>query len=185
MAKRQKELNTSCRATFKDGHTEEFSSIEEASEKTGLTVASIKIRCNKKGCGGKDKTTFEWLDEHTKRSYQAKKSRNKGSAWELEIVHKLNEIGFEVKNARGESKFLDNSKIDIADMRGDLPCNIQAKHLANTPSYFAIRDACPDKEKPFCVLWKQSSTGEGNSKGSIAMIPTDFFFELLQQYLNK
>ena len=147
MAKRQKELNTSCRATFKDGHTEEFSSIEEASEKTGLTVASIKIRCNKKGCGGKDKTTFEWLDEHTKRSYQAKKSRNKGSAWELEIVHKLNDIGFEVKNAR--------------------------------------RDACPDKEKPFCVLWKQSSTGEGNSKGSIAMIPTDFFFELLQQYLNK
>lgn len=100
-------------------------------------------------------------------------------------MHKLNDIGFEVKNARGESKFLDNSKIDIADMRGDLPCNIQAKHLANTPSYFAIRDACPDKEKPFCILWKQSSTGEGNSKGSIAMIPTDFFFELLQLYLNK
>ena len=68
MAKRQKELNTSCRATFKDGHTEEFSSIEEASEKTGLSIASIKIRCNKKGCERKDKTTFEWLDDHTRRS---------------------------------------------------------------------------------------------------------------------
>ena len=58
MAKRnQATLNTACRATFRDGTTQEFSSIEEASDKTGLTIASIKIRCNKPGSGGKDKTT--------------------------------------------------------------------------------------------------------------------------------
>ena len=81
MSKKQV-LNTSCEATFKDGHKEQFESIEEASEKTGLTVASIKIRCNKVGCIGKDKTAFVWLDDHTRRSYQAKKSRNKGSEFE-------------------------------------------------------------------------------------------------------
>ena len=34
-------MNTSCRATFKDGTTKDFASIEEASQETGLTVASI------------------------------------------------------------------------------------------------------------------------------------------------
>ena len=41
MGKKQ-DLNTACRATFKDGHTQEFASIEEASEITGLSIASIK-----------------------------------------------------------------------------------------------------------------------------------------------
>ena len=90
--KQKQELNTSCRATFKNGEIKDFASIEEAAQETGLTVAAIKIRCNKPGCGGKDKTTFEWLDEHTKRSYQAKKSRSKGASWEREVINKLKEI---------------------------------------------------------------------------------------------
>ena len=47
-------MNTSCKAIFKDGSTKEFASIEEASKETGITVAAIKIRCNKPGCGGKE-----------------------------------------------------------------------------------------------------------------------------------
>ena len=62
-------MNTSCKATFKNGPSKEFSSIEEASKETGLSVASIKIRCNKPGTGGKDKTTFElkWYETREKK----------------------------------------------------------------------------------------------------------------------
>ena len=38
MVKKQVELNTSCRATFKDGHTEEYNSVEEAAEATARPV---------------------------------------------------------------------------------------------------------------------------------------------------
>ena len=66
MVKRtQTELDTSVRATFKDGTSKDFASIEEASNGTGISVAAIKIRCNKPGTGGKDKTTFEFEILHT------------------------------------------------------------------------------------------------------------------------
>lgn len=179
----KKELNTSCQATFRDGRTETYATIEEASEKTGLSVAAIKIRCNRPGCGGKDKTSFEWLDPHTRKSYQAKKSKAKGSAWEYECVAKLKEIGFTgCVSARGESKRIDNNKIDIVDTDDRLPVNIQCKHYQNTPSYFTIREACTDKTKPFCLLWKKSAEGSESSKGSVAIIPIDFFYELLATY---
>ena len=123
-------MNTSCKATFKNGTTKEFASIEEAAQETGLTIAAIKIRCNKSGCGGKDGTTFEWLDEHTKRSYQAKKSRSKGASWEREVINKLKEIGFSgCVTSRGESKKVDNNKIDIIDTEGKLPNNIKILRL--------------------------------------------------------
>lgn len=182
---KHQELNTACKATFKKGNTEEFTSIEEASEKTGISIASIKIRCNKQGCGGKDNTFFEWLDDHTKRSYQARKSRTKGYSLELEVRDKLKELGFNTVTARGESKKIDNSKIDIIDLDKRLPVNIQCKHYANTPSYFTIRDACPDKNKPFMVAWKKSASGGELSPGTIAMIPIDFFYKLLDAYTKQ
>ena len=173
-------MNTSCKAIFKDGSTKEFASIEEASKETGITVAAIKIRCNKPGCGGKDKTTFEWLDEHTKRSYQAKKSRSKGASWEREVINRLKEIGFTgCVTSRGESKKVDNNKIDIIDTEGKLPINIQCKQYQNTPSYFTIRDACTDKTKPFVVMWKKYPEGGENSKGAIAMVDAEYFYYLL------
>jgi len=179
-------LDTSCRATFKDGKTKDYPSIEEASADTGLSVASIKIRCNKPGCGGKDKTFFEWLNEHTRRSYQAKKSRTKGASWEREVRDRLIEIGFTgTVTARGESKKVDNNKIDLIDTDGKLPVNIQCKQYANTPSYFTIRDACTDKSKPFIVAWKKSAAGSEASPGSIAMVPIDFFYELLHAYTKQ
>lgn len=181
MARKNQKLNTSVRATFKDGHTEDFNSIEEASEKTGITIASIKIRCNKKGCGGKDKTLFDWLDPHTKRSYQAKKSKNKGSAFEGEVIHVLREIGYPgCVSSRSESKFADANKIDIVDTDNKLPVNIQCKYTQNTPSYFNIAEACTDKSKPFCLTWKKSAEEGSISKGSVAIIPLDFFYDLLK-----
>ena len=61
-----------------------------------------------------------WIDDTTFRSYQAKKSKNKGSAFESEVVQALNSLGYETCRAAGESKKLDNMKVDIADLKGDL-----------------------------------------------------------------
>lgn len=176
------ELNTSCRATFKDGTTQEFNSIEEASEKTGLSIASIKIRCNKPGASGRDKTTFEWLDTFTKRHYQAKKSKNKGSAFETEVINHLKEIGYTgCVRAAGESKKADNNKIDIVDTDRKLPVNIQCKNTQNLPNYFTIRDACSDKSKPFVMAWKKAAEGGSVSPGTVFIIPDTLFYELLSK----
>lgn len=178
------ELNTSCRATFKDGTTQEFNSIEEASEKTGLSIASIKIRCNKPGASGKDKTTFEWLDTFTKRHYQAKKSKNKGSAFETEVINRLKEIGYTgCVRAAGESKKADNNKIDIVDTDRKLPVNIQCKNTQNLPNYFTIRDACSDKSKPFVMAWKKAAEGGSVSPGTVFIIPDTLFYELLSKII--
>ena len=174
------QLNTACRATFRDGHTEDFNSIEEASEKTGISCAAIKIRANKPGCGGKEKITFEWLDEHTKLSFRAKKSKNKGASFEAEVVNKLREIGFtDCCRAAGQDRRADNNKIDVVDPSGKLPINIQCKNLQKLPSYFTIRDACSDKSKPFCLAWKKAADGEHNSPGTVFIIPDYYFYELL------
>lgn len=179
-------MNTACQAQFKDGTTRDFASIEEASEFTKISVASIKIRCNKAGCGGKDKTCFIWLDAHTKHSYQAKKSRHKGSAWEAEVIKHLKELGYTgCVSTRGESKRMDNDKIDVVDVNHKLPINIQCKHLMNTPSYFTIREACSDKIKPFCLAWKKSPEEGSISKGAIFMVPDDFFYQLLDCYTKQ
>ena len=176
----KKELITACRATFKNGDTKEYNTIEEASEDTGLSVASIKIRCNKKGCKGKDGTLFEWTDEHTKKSFQAKKSKNKGSAWEYEVVKCLKDIGYEgCKTAKGESKNMDNNKIDIVD--ASLPVNIQCKYTQNLPNYFDIRDACTDKDKPYCLIWKKAGKNGEQSRGTVAVIPIEYFYQLIEK----
>ena len=182
MAKKQVELNTACKCTFKDGRTKEFASIEEASAETGLSVASIKIRCNKPGTGGKDKTLFEWSDDHTARHYRAKKSKNKGKDLEYEIVEKLKGIGYaNVCRSAGESKKLDNMKVDIADPSGELEIAIQAKHYANFPNYFNIKSECPDP-RDFVLIWKKSAEGGSISKGTVAVMDVDFFYKLLEIY---
>ena len=188
MAKKtQIELNTSCKATFKNGTTKEFTSIEEASLATGISIAAIKIRCNKPGTGGKDQTTFEWLDEHTAIHYRAKKSKNKGAGLETEIVKRLKEIGYSgVCRSAGESKKLDASKVDIADTNNELEVAIQAKHYANFPNYFNIKDECTDP-RDFVLIWKKSAEGGTISRGTVAVMDVELFYKLLETYhkMNK
>ena len=77
---KKKQLNTSVIATFKDGSTKTFNTIEEASEYTQLGVNSIKSRANKPGSGAKSKDgfTFQWADESVRRSHQSRKNKKKG-----------------------------------------------------------------------------------------------------------
>ncbi len=178
-------MNTSVIATFFDGTTQTFECIEDASRELGMSVNSIKARANKPGSGAKSKIkiTFEWADPAVKRSKQAKKSKQKGNAYELEIIHKLRSIGFEgCVSSRSQNKMADANKIDIVDMENKLPVNIQAKYTQNMPNYFDIRDACNDKEKPFCVCWKKAGKNGEQARGQVAVIPIDFFYELLRTY---
>lgn len=183
MAKKsQKQLNTACKAIFKDGHSENFSSIEEASEKTGISIASIKIRANKPGTGGKDKTTFEWSDPKTAAHYRAKKSKNKGKDLEYEVVENLKKIGYSgVCRSAGESKKLDNNKVDIADTNNELEVAIQCKHYANFPNYFNISEECSDP-RDFVMIWKKSAEAGTISRGTLAVMDVGLFYKLLENY---
>ena len=183
--KKQKNLDTSVEITFKDGTIKIASSLEEAAQVSGLSEASIKIRCNKSREGSfnkKDKINCKWVNDTTFRSYQARKSKNKGNNWESEIVTHLKEIGYEdVCRAAGESKKLDNNKVDIY---GSTECAIQAKHTQNLPNYFKIREACTDP-RPLAIFWKKSADIGSISDGTVAVVDLDFFYELLKVYHNK
>ena len=169
------------RITFEDGSYKEYSSIKEASRDTKIASGTISKNC-RKNITSRSGWKFEYLEE-SKHSV-GQKSRRKGNAFEREIVQKLNSLGFNVTTSRNESKKLDNNKIDIADLDGTLPTNIQAKYTATTPNYYNIRNLCTDTSKPFTIIWKKSNHGK-HSPGTLAMIPVEFFYELLQTYLNK
>lgn len=181
--KRKKELNESVRATFKDGTTQDFNSILEAAEATGLTEASVKSRCNSgTGAKSKDGITFIWADEHTRKSKQAKRNKSKGNGFELEVVNKLKDIGYSgAVSSRSQNKLADADKVDIVDTNNELPVNIQCKYTQNMPNYFTIRDACTDKSKPFCMAWKKATDDGSQSPGTVVVIPIAYFYELIKR----
>ena len=182
--KQKKQLKESVQATFKNEEVKTNNSIKEAAEDTGLTENSVKARCNKPGSGSKSKDgiTFIWADEHTRKAKQAKRSKAKGNNFELEVAVKLKDIGFTgVVSSRSQDKRADANKVDLVDMDGKLPVNIQCKYMANTPNYFTIRDACTDKSKPFVVVWKKATNDGSNSPGTVAIIDAEYFYHLLQK----
>ena len=105
----------------------------------------------------------------------------KGNNFELEVATKLKEIGYTgVVSARSQDKRADANKIDLVDMNGELPVNVQCKYMANTPNYFTIRDACTDKDKPFVIVWKKATNNGSNSPGTVAIIDSEYFYHLLE-----
>lgn len=177
-------MDLSVEITYPNGNKEVYVDLEQASLASGLSDAAIKIRCNKARAGSankKDKIHCRWINDTTFRSYQAKKSRHKGAALEAEIVNKLKEIGYDVCRSAGESKNLDNNKIDIA---GDVPFAIQAKNTQNLPNYFTIREKCPD-DRPLALLWKKVGEVGSISDGTLAIIPVEYFYKLLEYIKNE
>lgn len=188
MARQKKELDYSIIITYKDGHEETYPNLEVASEACGISESALKIRANKSRQGStnkKDKIGARWVSDSTFRSYQAKKSKNKGAGFEAQVVSKLKEIGYEnVCRAAGESKKLDSNKVDIADPSGELEFAIQCKATQNLPNYYTIREACSDP-RDLILLWKKSAEENSISKGTLAIIPVDLFYELLKLYHNS
>lgn len=167
---------TAIDVTYPDGHVERFNSIIEAAEQTGVKYNTIRANCSRKSAP-KNGWKFRFANQQ---SHLGQKNRRKGNAFELKVIHDLNNIGFNVVSSRSESKNKDNQKIDVFDVDNTLPTNIQIKYCNTTPNYFSIRDACGDKSLPFSIVWKKSTNDGKNSPGIIAMIPYNFFLELLE-----
>ena len=115
-------------------------------------------------------------------------SKQKGNAYERQIVKELKEItGNEnLCTARSESKKLDDMKIYIADPDKILPCYIQTKKTQTTPSIKKINADVGLTDRPLCILWNIQEKKEGNvnitSNGEYAIIPKKFFYKLLEAY---
>lgn len=151
---------------------------------TQMSVQTLKIRANKKTVP-KDGIQVEWLDSRTKKHYTAKRSKQKGSQLELDVIHKLNEIGYNTVSSRSNSKMLDNAKVDIDDLDGTLPCLIQCKATQSTPSYFKIAEECPLKDKDFVIIWKKQDKEGGQSPGTVAMVPINLLYDYLRIKLQN
>ena len=113
------------------------------------------------------------------------------NAYERQLVNELKELtGNEnLCTSRSESKKLDDMKIDIADPDGILPCYFQAKKVQTTPSVKKINAEVGKTDKPLCIMWNIQEKKEGNvnitSAGEYAIIPKQFFYELLENYYKQ
>ena len=130
------------------------------------------------------KSTENMNVEKKKRNLRRNKKR--GNAYEVLISNELKELGFPNKTSRAESKSLDDQKIDLVDMTGNMPFYIQIKNTIKTPDYFGIAKECPLKDKPFVIFWKKTKPTESTfrSEGEIVMIPKTFFYDLIKHYNN-
>lgn len=174
-------MNTAVKVTFKNGTSKEYSSIEEASQDTGLSITSIKVRCNKFREGSsnkKDKIHCMWIDSHTFRHYSAKRSKSKGNKFELDIIKELTSLGYTgLKTSRSESRTLDNAKIDVTDTENVLDFYIQAKHTANTPSITKLNKEVGLKDKPLAIFWKVANVQDEE----YVIVPKNYFYKLIKK----
>ena len=145
----------------------------------GKVTQKAKSHFTRSGC-------FECDQEKAKKGRRGKYSKSKGSNYELKLVKELKELGYEgVVTSRSESKKVDNMKVDLIDTEGKLPFHVQAKCTKNTPSYHAIEEACPLKDKPFVLFWNRQEIKEGNinmsSAGEVVFVPKEYFYELIKR----
>lgn len=111
-----------------------------------------------------------------------KRNKRKGNNFELQVIHKLIDIGYTgCVSSRSVNKLADANKIDIVDIKNELPVNIQTKNTLNTPNFFEIKDACSDKNKPFIIVWKKTGEKGHNSPGTIVMMDLDYFLQLIKK----
>lgn len=79
-------------------------------------------------------------------------------------------------------------KIDINDEESVLPCHFQLKKTQSCPSVKKINEEVGKTDKPLAILWNIQEKKEGNvnitSCGEYAIIPKEFFYTLLKNYIN-
>lgn len=147
-----------------------------------VSESALKIRANKSRQGSvnkKDKIGARWINDTTFRSFSAKKSKSKGSKFELDIIKELTDLGYKgLVSSRSQSKNLDNAKIDIAETEDKLPFYCQCKATANTPNIEDISEACPYKDRPLVVFWKKQR--EGSISKEYVIMPKELLYSLLK-----
>lgn len=129
---------------------------------------------------------FKCDEEKAKKKRQSGKySKNKGSNYELKIMHELQELGFpDVVTSRSESKRFDAKKVDLIDPTGKLPFYPQIKCTLNTPDYFGIKEKSGLTDKEFVLFWNRQVVKKGqidmSSLGEIVMLTKEYFYKLLK-----
>jgi Holliday junction resolvase len=99
-------------------------------------------------------------------------SRAKGHAYELQIVNRLKELGYDAVTSRSESKNMDNLGVDIID---NTDFYIQCKAVEKLkPSLHDILKRMPTEKIPV-VFHKR------NNKGTIVALSLEHFEQLLLQ----
>jgi hypothetical protein len=124
-------------------------------------------------------------NDKPKRKRNPKNSRRRGNAYEVKIAKELQELGFPgVVTSRSESKRMDDSKVDLIDTENKLTCLLQLKLTQATPNYFKIRNECPIKDKPFCIIWNKTKPTDSTyrSEGEVVILDKEFFYKLIQKY---
>lgn len=124
-------------------------------------------------------------NDKPKRKRNPKNSRRRGNAYEVKIAKELQELGFTgVVTSRSESKRMDDSKVDLIDTENKLTCLLQLKLTQATPNYFKIRNECPIKDKPFCIIWNKTKPTDSTyrSEGEVVILDKEFFYKLIQKY---
>lgn len=125
------------------------------------------------------------VSEKVKRKRNPKNSRSRGNAYERLIAQELRDLGFPgVVTSRSESKRMDNAKVDLIDTEHKLKCLLQLKLTQATPNYFKIREECPIKDAPFCIIWNKTKQTDATyrSIGEAVILDKDFFYKLIQNY---
>ena len=125
------------------------------------------------------------VSEKVKRKRNPKNSRSRGNAYERRIAQELRDLGFPgVVTSRSESKKMDNAKVDLIDTEHKLKCLLQLKLTQATPNYFKIREECPIKDAPFCIIWNKTKQTDATyrSIGEAVILDKDFFYKLIQNY---
>ena len=114
-----------------------------------------------------------------------KANRRRGHAYERKIVNEMQEItkNEKVCTSRSESKSLDDKKIDICDPDNVLPCYIQIKCTQAVPKIKQINEEVGLHDKPLAIIWNAQEARESKqvSVGEYAIIPKNFFYELLKR----
>lgn len=181
--KKNQNLDLSVRVTYKDGSIKEYPNLEEASNDSGLSESALKIRANKSIGGSsskKDRIHVQWLNEHTFRHFNAKKSRNKGKNYELTIIKELTELGYSnLSSSRQSSRAWDNAKVDIYDPDNQLSCYVQAKATANVPNISKINQEVGLTDKPLAIFWNKQNNS--TIREEFVIIPKEYFYNLIKK----
>ena len=122
-----------------------------------------------------------------KKNKRGRYARQKGNAYEVQLCKELNELGFQCKTSRSESKAKDNDKVDIIDTSGRLPIEIQAKKTQSIPQYFKIRSESSVDPEKFAIIWAKQEKKNTNicTVGEAVILSKEMFYQLIKPYAGS
>ena len=106
------------------------------------------------------------------------KNRDKGIRYELEIVKKFQELGFDgACSSRSESKRTDDKGVDLCYTD---PFQIQCKFWASAPSYHKVLKNMPQLSGTYNLLFHKRSR-----EGSVVVMSESDFLEISQFFRGR